>query len=249
MKLWKTLILASVIGTGSAWAGFGDMLKDTAGSYLKGGSASGAASGLSQGQIDAGLKEALSIGAERAIEYLGKPGGFLNDAKVRIPLPSAVDKLASGLRMAGQGALVDEFETTMNRAAEAAIPKTLDIVKDTVSNMTLDDARQILNGGDDAATRYLRKKAGPSLEKAIKPIVSQATDQVGATASYKQLTGSAGGGMLGGLLGGNSALDLDSYVTEKTLDGLFYKLAEEEKAIRENPVARSTDLLKQVFGK
>ncbi|WP_456445840.1 DUF4197 domain-containing protein [Thiolapillus sp.] len=246
MKIWKTAVIAAVISTSTAWAGFGDMLKDTAGSYLKGDSA---ASGLSQGQIGAGLKEALSVGAERAIDYLGKPGGFLNDAKVRIPLPSAVDKIASGLRMAGQGAMVDEFETTMNRAAEAAIPKTLDIVKETVSNMTLDDARKILNGGDDAATRYLREKAGPTLEKAVKPIVSQATDQVGATASYKQLTSSAGGGMLGGLLGGGSALDLDSYVTEKTLDGLFYKLAEEEKAIRENPMARSTELLKQVFGK
>ncbi len=245
MKIWKTAVIAAVVSTSTAWAGFGDMLKDTAGSYLKSDSAT---SRLSQGQIDAGLKEALSIGAERAIDYLGQPGGFLNDAKVHIPLPSAVDKIASGLRMAGQGALVDEFETTMNRAAEAAIPKTLDIVKETVSNMTLDDARKILNGGDDAATRYLREKAGPSLEKAIKPIVSQATDQVGATASYKQLTGS-GGGMLGGLLGGGSPLDLDSYVTEKTLDGLFYKLAEEEKAIRENPMARSTDLLKQVFGK
>ena len=249
MKIWKTVIISTLLTTVTAWAGFGDMLKDTAGSYLKGDNAS-AAAGLSQGQIDAGLKEALSIGAERAIEYLGKPGGFLNDANVRIPLPSSVDKIASGLRMAGQGALVDEFETTMNKAAEAAIPKTLDIVKETVSGMTLEDARKILDGGDDAATRYLREKAGPSLEKAVKPIVSEATDQVGATASYKQLVGGAGGGMIGGLLGGSgSSLDLDSYVTEKTLDGLFYKLAEEEKAIRENPVARSTELLKQVFGK
>ena len=245
MKIWKTAVITVVISTSTAWAGFGDMLKETADNYLNSGSA---ASELSQEQIDAGLKEALSIGAERAIEYLAQPGGFLNDTEVRIPLPSAMEKIASGLRMAGQGALVDEFETTMNRAAEAAIPKTLDIVKDTVSNMTLDDARKILNGGDDAATRYLREKAGPSLEKAIRPIVSQATDQVGATASYKQLTGS-GGGMLGGLLGGGSSLDLDNYVTAKTLDGLFYKLAQEEKAIRENPMARSTDLLKQVFGR
>jgi len=247
MKKTVTLIAASLIA-GSSWAGFNDLLKGSADQFLKGSSTS-AASGLSQGQIDAGLKEALSIGAERAIDYLGKPGGFLNDANVRIPLPGSVDKIASGLRAVGQGALVDEFETTMNKAAETAIPKTLDIVKDTVQNMTLEDAGNILNGGDDAATRYLREKAGPSLEKAIRPIVSQATDQVGATASYKKLTANAGGGMLGGLLGGGSALDLDSYVTEKTLDGLFYKLAQEEKAIRQNPVARSTDLLKQVFGR
>lgn len=249
MKFVKILYIASLLVSGASWAGFSDMLKDSASQYMQGGNATSAAGSLSQGQIGAGLKEALSVGAERAIDYLGKPGGFLNDANVRIPLPSGIDKLASGLRMAGQGALVDEFEITMNKAAETAIPKTMDIVKDTVTDMTLDDATKILNGGDDAATRYLREKAGPSLEKAIKPIVSQATDQTGATASYKQLTASAGGGMLGGLLGGGSSLDLDSYVTEKTLDGLFYKLAQEEKAIRENPVARSTDLLKQVFGK
>lgn len=249
MKKLTTAAMASLLISASSWAGFGDMLKDSADQFLKGDSATTAVSGLSQGQIGAGLKEALSVGAERAIDYLGKPGGFLNDANVRIPLPGAVDKIASGLRAVGQGALVDEFETTMNKAAEAAIPKTLDIVKDTVTNMTLDDASRILNGGDDAATRFLREKAGPALEKAINPIVSQATDQVGATASYKQLTANAGGSMLGGLLGGGSSLDLDSYVTEKTLDGLFYKLALEEKAIRQNPVARSTDLLKQVFGK
>jgi len=249
MKIWKTVMMTALLTSSAAWAGFGDMLKDAAGDYLKGNEASGAAVNLSQSQIDAGLKEALSIGAERAIEYLGKPGGFLNDANVRIPLPSAVEKIASGLRMAGQGALVDEFETTMNQAAEAAIPKTLDIVKETVSGMTLDDARRILQGGDDAATRYLREKAGSSLKQAIKPIVSKATDQVGATASYKQLTAGASSGLLGGLLGGGTSLDLDNYVTEKALDGLFYKLAQEEKAIRENPLARSTDLLKQVFGK
>jgi hypothetical protein len=251
MKLMQTIVITALLASasGTALAGFGDMLKGTADEFLKADGAKSAVSGLSQGEIGAGLKEALSIGAERAIDYLGKPGGFLNDARVRIPLPSGIDKIASGLRSVGQGALVDEFETTMNKAAEAAIPKTLDIVRETVQGMTLDDANKILNGSDDAATRYLREKAGTSLEKAIKPIVSSATDEVGATASYKQLTAHAGGGMLGGLLGGGSSLDLDSYVTEKTLDGLFYKLAQEEKAIRENPLARSTDLLKQVFGK
>ncbi len=249
MKTRRTLLIVSLLATSTSWAGFGDMLKDSASQFLKGESTASATSELSQGQIGAGLKQALSVGAERAVAYLGKPGGFLGDPKTHIPLPGAVEKIASGLRTLGQGALVDEFETTMNQAAEAAIPKTLDIVKDTVQNMSLDDARKVLNGGDDAATRYLREKAGSSLKKAIKPIVSQATDQVGATASYKQLTANTGGGMLGGLLGGDNSLDLDSYITEKTLDGLFYKLAEEEKLIRQNPIARSTDLLKQVFGK
>jgi hypothetical protein len=121
--------------------------------------------------------------------------------------------------------------------------------------MTLEDVRGILSGGDDAATRFLRERAGTDLHTAIKPIIARATDQAGATSAYKNLvdqSGSALGGLSGGLSGllGNSqpaSLDLDEYVTEKTLDGLFLKLAAEEKAIRENPLARSTDLLKTVF--
>lgn len=229
-------------------AGFGDLLKESADQFLGGGKSELAASALSDSEIGAGLKEALSVGAERAIDYLGKPGGFLNDPKVRIPLPGSLDTIASGLRNLGQGALVDEFEHTVNRAAEAAVPKTLDIVKKTVQEMTLDDAQRILNGGDDAATRFLREKAGPSLREAIRPIVSQATEQAGATASYKKMISNAGGGLLGGLLG-SDALDLDSYVTDKALDGLFYQLALEEKKIRQNPLARSTELLQQVFGR
>ncbi|MCP5431594.1 MAG: DUF4197 domain-containing protein, partial [Chromatiaceae bacterium] len=160
---------------------------------------------------------------------------------------------AKGLRAAGQGKYVDALETTMNRAAEEAVPETLGIVKDTVKNMTLDDVRGILGGGDDAATQFLRKRAGGSMRKAVLPIVSRATDSAGATVAYKtlktQADGAIGGlGSLGGLVNTNS-LDLDGYVTDKALDGLFLKLAAEEKAIRQNPLARSTDLLKTVFGK
>ncbi len=224
--------------------GFGDLLEQ--GSRLFGGTRAGTSqdSTLPRSQIDAALKEALRLGAERAVEYLGKPGGFLDNPRVHIPLPGALDTVAQGLRAAGQGALVDQFETTMNRAAEAAIPQTLEIVEETISGMTLEDARAILEGGDDAATRYLQEKAGPALARAIRPIVSRTTDQVGATAAYKQLVG---GSMLGGLLG--SSLDLDDYVTRKTLDGLFTMLAEEEKRIRTNPAARTTELLKSVFGR
>jgi hypothetical protein len=250
-----------------AYAGFSDLMK-SAGDMLQGGSIPGlsgtSGSGLSDSQIDAGLKQALAVGAERAVALLGKSGGFLNDRTVRIPLPGALEKVAQTARSLGQGRYVDEFETTVNRAAEQAIPQTLDIVKQTVSNMSLQDARGILSGGDDAATNYLREKAGDSLRAAIRPIISQATDKAGATAAYKRLvesvsTGGLGsslgsslggnlGGSLGGLLGKQVNLDLDDYVTDKALDGLFLKLAAEEKAIRTNPVARSTELLKQVFG-
>ena len=249
------LLTASVIVAGAAHAGFDDLMK-SAGGLLNSPSATtaGRAGGsLSDGQINAGLKEALSVGAERAVSVLGSDGGFLNDASVRIPLPGVLGSAAKGLRAAGQGKYVDALETTMNRAAEEAVPETLGIVKDTVKNMTLDDVRGILGGGDDAATQFLRKRAGGSMRKAVLPIVSRATDSAGATVAYKtlktQADGAIGGlGSLGGLVNTNS-LDLDGYVTDKALDGLFLKLAAEEKAIRQNPLARSTDLLKTVFGK
>lgn len=245
------LLVSLLFAGGIGHAGFDDLLKSAGGLMDKTPAAASVGGGLSDGQIDAGLKEALSVGAERAVGLLGKPGGFLNDSQVRIPLPGALDTAAKGLRAAGQGSYVDEFETTVNRAAEQAIPETLDIVKRTVAGMTLEDARGILAGGDDAATRFLRERAGPSMREAVKPIVSRATDSAGATGAYKSLKQQADGmtgglGALGGLVDTGS-LDLDGYVTDKALDGLFTKLALEEKAIRTNPVARSTDLLKQVF--
>jgi len=250
------LLLPVLFTAHVANAGFGDMLK-SAGDLLGSSSTqtagkAAAGSSLSDSQINAGLKEALSIGAERAVGLLGKDGGFLNDASVRIPLPGSLETVASGLRMAGQGKYVDDFELTVNRAAEQAVPATLEIVQDTVENMTLDDVRGILAGGDDAATKFLQTRAGDSIRSAILPIVSQATDQAGATSAYKALVDKAGGaagglGSLGGLLDTGS-LDLDSYVTDKAMDGLFLKLAAEEKKIRENPVARSTELLQSVFG-
>lgn len=262
----RTVLVSALLTTAVVQAGWGDLLK-SAEQGLQGvtgqSSAAEAVSGLTSGQIDAGLKEALSIGAERAIALLGKTDGFLKDKSVRIPLPDTLDKVAGVARSMGQNELVDEFELTVNRAAEKAIPETLDIVKQVVEGMTLKDAQGILNGSDDAATQYLRKKGGPKLIKRIKPLISEATDAVGATSAYKNLVAvgqdqlggvanSLGGtlGSLGQMAGGmvdSGSLDLDSYVTDKTLDGLFLKLAAEEKKIRKDPVARSTDLLKQVF--
>jgi hypothetical protein len=204
------------------------------------------ASKLTEAEIDSGLKEALGVGAERAIALLGQDGGYLDDPQVRIKLPGALRKAGKVLKQIGYESLVDDFETATNRAAEQAIPATLAIVKQTVTEMTLEDVRGILSGGDDAATQFLRSKAGERLHAAVLPIVSTATDQAGATAAYKKLADQAARSS-GGLVTAES-IDLDDYVADKTLDGLFVKLAAEEKAIRENPAARSTDLLKKVFG-
>lgn len=200
---------------------------------------------LSNDQIIRGLKDALSIGAEKAIKLLGRDGGYLDDKQVRIPLPGVLETVGKGLRAVGQDELVDEFIATMNHAAEQAVPETLSIFGDTIRAMSLDDARGILNGGDTAATEYFRKNSSKRLSAAILPIVQEATRKTGVTSSYKSLVNEAG--FLADYVDMDS-LDLDKYVTSKALDGLFLKLAQEEKLIRENPVARTTDILKTVFG-
>lgn len=239
-------LLLGVMPLTLAYADWRDLLKSVPGGTPSIPAVTAGAGSLSDAEIASGLREALSVGAERAVDILGQNGGFLNDPQVRIPLPGVLDKAAKGFRMFGKGDLVDEFETTVNRAAEQAIPKALGIVKDTVRDMSLKDVRGILNGGKDSATTYLREKAGDRLQQAVKPIVAEATDASGATSAYKRLSNQVGSGYGG--WANTESLDLDNYVTEKTLDGLFLKLAEEERQIRENPVARTTDILKKVFG-
>lgn len=249
MKLKKRSYLAISIAVlllaGSAQGGWQDLLK-SAGEVLGEQKSSPAVSSLlSDDQVIGGLKEALIVGAEKAIEILSQQGGYLNDAEVRIPLPGVLDSIAKGVRSLGQGALVDEFERTMNSAAEKAVPETLSLFSQAIREMSLDDARGILNGGETAATDYFRRKSSQQLAAAVLPIVQQATRQAGVTASYKELIGRAG--FLGGLVD-MKALDLDQHVTNKALDGLFFKLAEQEQMIRQDPLARTTDLLKSVFG-
>lgn len=209
-----------------------------------GGAAKGPATALSPSDMSSGLKEALAVGSERAIKGLSRSGGYLNDQAVRIPLPGKLRKLESSLRMLGQGKAVDEFLETANRAAEQAIPKAAPIVGDAIRGMRFDDARRILTGPDDAATRYFRDKTSASLTRALMPIVTRATDSAGVTRAYKRLLDKAG--PAAGRVADD--LDVDEYITDKALDGLFLKLAEEEKSIRHDPVARSTDLLRKVFG-
>ncbi len=201
---------------------------------------------LSESEVGSGLKEALATGVESAINLLGKPGGFLGNKAVEIAAPESLSTIVSTARTLGQGQYVDSFKTTMNQAAEQAVPEAAEILADAIRQMSIDDAMNILNGPDDAATQYFRKVSGTALAERFKPIVTEATDQAGTTAAYKKLTGQAGP-LVSGLTEG-SALDLDQYVTDKSLDGLFKYIAIEEKSIRDNPAARGTDLLKKVFG-
>lgn len=202
----------------------------------------------------AGLKEALADGTSHAIKTLGRTGGFSDNALVRIPLPPALDKAGKLARQLGQGEKVDAFQLSLNRAAEKAVPEVADIFGDAIRKMTLKDAQGILAGGDHAATDYFRRVAGDALTERIGPIVGKATDSVGVTRKYKALVSSSEGGGLGSALSrlggrsGSDSLDLDKYVTDQTIDGLFTEIGEQEKAIRTNPAARTTDLLKKVFG-
>ena len=204
---------------------------------------------LSQEQVVQGLKEALHKGIQQAVTNLGKPNGFLGDLKVKIPMPEGLRTVEKTLRTLRQDKLADEFVTTLNRAAEQAVPEAAAVLGDAVKQMSLTDAKAILTGTNNAATQFFRRTTETNLFARFRPIVAKATEQTGVTRTYKTMMDKAGlGGGLGAALLGIQATDLDSYVTQKALDGLFVKVAEEEKRIRENPVARTTALLQQVFG-
>ncbi len=205
----------------------------------------GASAALAGDEVVAGLKEALARGAEQAVAQLGRPDGFLGNGAVKIPLPESLQPVDSMLRTLGQGRYADEFVTTMNRAAERAVPESGPILGDAIRNMTVDEAKQILDGPDDAATAYFRRVSEERLSAALRPLVSDATAQAGVTGAYKQLMRQAGPAAS---LAGADLGDIDGYVTRETLDGLFTVIAAEEKRIRENPAARTTELLQKVFG-
>ena len=230
--------------TYSVHADWRDFLKDLTGEKSKP-TTSFALSALSDSDVVAGLKEALEKGTQSAVSLLGRKDGFLSNPQVKIPMPESLQSVEKGLRKVGQDKYADQFVETMNRAAEQAVPEAVSIFSDSIKQMSIEDAKKILQGPDDAATQYFRKTSESALRERFQPIVDKSTDSVGVTASYKKLTGKLG--MMSKFIDTNK-LDLNSYVTDKALDGLFTMIAVEEKKIRENPVARTTDLLKKVFG-
>jgi hypothetical protein len=201
--------------------------------------------GLSEDQMIAGLRETLARGVEHAVAALGRENGFLGDVGVRIPMPESLKRVESGLRQVGQGKMADEFVTTLNRAAEKAVPEAAEVLAGAVRQMTLTDARAIVSGTNNAATEFFRRTSQTNLQTRLRPIVAKATEEAGVTGAYKSMVGRAG--FLATLLGADAA-DLDDYITRRALDGLFVKIAEEERRIREDPAARTTELLRRVFG-
>lgn len=191
-----------------------------------------------------GLKEALTQGAGKAVSSLGRADGFLGNPKVRIPLPEKLAQINGLMRNVGLGKYADELETSMNRAAEAAVPEARALLVGSIKQMSVADAKAILTGGDDSATQYFRRTTSGPLAEKFKPIVRQSMAKVKLTEKYEAFAGKAA---RFGLISEADAR-LDAYVTGKALDGLYLMIAEEEKAIRKDPVSAAGSLAKKVFG-
>ena len=199
---------------------------------------------ISRTEAGNGLQAALESAATAAVGLLGQNGGFLDNPKVHIPLPGQLEKAAQMLRNFGQGKRIDELVTTMNRAAESAIPAGKDVLVGAVRSMTVDDAKKILTEGDTSVTHFFAEKTRIPLGEKFLPIVTQATQKLGLVQQYNALAGKAAGF---GLLRSEDA-KLEPYVTGKTLDGLFLVIGEQEQKIRQNPAAAGSAIVQKVFG-
>lgn len=191
-----------------------------------------------------GLKTALVQGADTAVSQLGTANGFLGNAKVKIPLPESLQKAERVMRMVGMGAQADELVTSMNRAAEMAVTEAKPLLVDAVKRMSVQDAKGILTGGDDAATQYFRRTTSAALTQKFLPIVKQMTARVNLAQLYNQYAGQAAAF---GVISAKDA-NIDDYVTRKALDGLFLVIAEQERAIRKDPIGSASKIVQKVFG-
>ncbi len=190
------------------------------------------------------LKTALSQGSRAAVAQLGRENGFLGDARVKIPLPEGLRRAEKNMRRFGMSRYADELIVTLNRAAEAAVPEAQALFVDAVRQMSVQDAKGILAGGDTAGTEYFRRTTADALNERFLPIVRRSTERVGLAQKYNQY---AAKGVRVGLVEAEDA-NLDDYVTRKALDGLFFMVAEEEKKIRKDPVGAASSLIRRVFG-
>ena len=203
------------------------------------------AAAASESTTASALKDALRIATERAVQSTSQTNGFLDNPKIRIPLPGKLETMATALRGIGMSAQVDELEQSMNHAAEKASSEATPVFVDAISQMSFKDATAILKGNDTAATQYFQKKTTEPLRTKFSPIVGDAMKDVGVAKIYDQLVGQYTSAVP---FASAPKFDLNGYVTDRTLAGLFNVVGEEEKKIRTNPAARATDLLKQVFG-
>jgi hypothetical protein len=199
---------------------------------------------LKPAEINSGLKEALTRGSEAAVAQLGRPDGFFGNEALRIPLPSGLQKAEKAMRLMGMGKQADELVLSMNRAAEAAVPEAKTLLVKSVREMSLQDAKGILTGGDTAATDFFRRKTETELTRRFGPIVKKTTDRAGLAQQYNKYAGTAA---QFGALDKNQAT-VEQYVTQQALDRLYKVIGEQERALRANPMQAGSDLLQKVFG-
>jgi hypothetical protein len=199
---------------------------------------------LTQTQASSGLQEALSHCVSAAIASTGSPGGYFENPEIKIPMPPSLENVEKGLRAVGMGPMVDEFVKTMNAAAEEAAPQAMSILVDALKQMTFEDAKSIVMGGDHAATDYFRRTSTPRIKEAFRPIVKKAMAHSGATEQFGAIMAKASAIPFMKTPG----IDIDEYVLDQTVEGFFVVMAEEEAKIRTNPAAQVTPILKAVFG-
>jgi hypothetical protein len=229
MKRWMILATGLTLAMPAHAIDWNEILKGVVGKPASQPASSGV-DALSSADINAGLKEALTRGADAAVAQLGQKDGFFGNPALKIPLPPGLQKAEKAMRMLGMGRQADELVLSMNRAAEAAVPEAKTLLVDAVKEMTLDDARGILTGGQTSATDFFRSKTEARLTERFEPIVKASTDKVGLAQQYNQYA------------------SVEQYVTQQALDRLYTLIGEKEAAIRANPMQAGSDLLKKVFG-
>jgi len=243
MKHWLILAAGLSLATPAHAVDWNEMLRGVLGKPASQ-PAAGGVDTLSSAEINAGLKEALTRGAEAAVAQLGQKDGFFGNAALKIPLPPSLQKAEKAMRLLGMGKQADELVLSMNRAAEAAVPEARTLLVDAVKTMTLEDARGILTGGKTSATDFFRRKTETRLTERFGPIVKANTDKVGLAQQYNQYAGMAAQFNLVD----KQQASVEQYVTQQALDRLYTVIGEKEAAIRANPVQAGSDLLKKVFG-
>src|SRR5690554_1745793 len=199
---------------------------------------------LSSGEVEEGLRAALEKGAEVATEKVSNEGGYLNDVQIRIPFPPEMQKVETRLRGMGMDALVDDFIETLNHGAEEAAKEAKPIFLNAIRQMTIQDAVNILRGDNDEATQYLKRTTTAQLTEKFQPVIQAALEKTGATRYYSNIVTTYNSIPFTQKVNPN----LDEYATELAIDGLFVKIAEEEEKIRLNPAARTSEILRKVFG-
>ncbi len=243
MKHWFILATGLTLALPAHAFDWNGLLKGVLGTPAEQSTSSGV-DALSTTEINAGLKEALARGAETAVTQLGRKDGFFGDARLKIPLPPTLQKAEKAMRLMGMGKQADDLVLSMNRAAEAAVPEAKTLLVDAVKEMTLEDAKGILTGGQTSATDFFRRKTEARLTERFQPVVKATTDKVGLAQQYNRYAGMAA---QFNLVDKRQAR-VEDYVTQQALDRLYVVIGEEEAAIRSNPIQAGSELLKKVFG-